>query len=102
MYTESFGATYLKAGKTYSIDIFDIEQTHRGNYMYRIGKVEDDASDNIDNALTIPIETEIQKSFIGKDDIDFLKFTIPPTVYNLLSDVINAASFFMFSVLLSS
>lgn len=29
MYTESFGATYLKAGKTYSIDIFDIEQTHR-------------------------------------------------------------------------
>ena len=79
MYTESFGATYLKAGKTYSIDIFDIEQTHRGNYMYRIGKVEDDASDNIDNALTIPIETEIQKSFIGKDDIDFLKFTIPTT-----------------------
>ena len=61
------------------IDIFDIEQTHRGNYMYRIGKVEDDASDNIDNALTIQIETEIQKSFIGKDDIDFLKFTIPTT-----------------------
>ena len=42
-------------------------------------RVEDDASDNIDNALTIPIETEIQKSFIGKYDIDFLKFTIPTT-----------------------
>lgn len=77
MYTNSFGAVYMQAGKVYDIDIFDIEEIHRGNYMYRIRKVDDDAPDEISEAVEIPIEQDISKSFAGKDDVDYMQFTIP-------------------------
>lgn len=76
MYTNAFGAVYMKAGKTYYIDIFDIQGSRRGNYMYRIGKVDDDVPDDLDSALSIPLESNIDRNFIGKDDVDCFKFVV--------------------------
>lgn len=84
MYTNSFGAIYMQAGKTYHIDIFDIEKIHRGNYTYRINKIDDDAADYIDKALSIPIEQDVDLNFVGRYDIDYVKFEIPDTgEYNI-------------------
>lgn len=79
MYTNSFGAVYMQAGTVYDIDIFDIEEKRRGNYTYRIDKIDDDAGDTIEQALTIPVEQDAVLSFAGKDDIDYVKFEIPDT-----------------------
>ena len=76
LYTNLFGAIYMQAGRTYYIDIFDIEEIHRGNYMYKMVSVSDDASDNLEDASEINTETDINKNFIGKDDIDCFKFTV--------------------------
>ena len=76
LYTNLFGAIYMEAGETYYIDVFDIQESHRGNYMYQMRRVYDDAPDNLDNADEINTEDDIDRSFIGKDDADCFKFTI--------------------------
>lgn len=84
MYTNSFGAVYMQAGKKYYIDIFDIEKIHRGNYTYRINKIDDDAADYIDKSLDVQIEHDVDLSFAGRYDIDYVKFEIPDTgEYNI-------------------
>lgn len=76
LYTNAFGAIYMKAGKSYYIDIFDIQESHRGNYMYQMRRVDDDTSDVLDSADEINTEDDIDRNFIGKDDADCFKFTI--------------------------
>lgn len=76
-YPIEFGAVYMEAGKTYRISIFDIEGVISGNYMYQTRMVADDLPDSISDAYDIPLEQDINKSFIGRTDVDCVKFTIP-------------------------
>lgn len=73
------GGIPMEAEKSYIIKVTDTAATWTGNYFFKVNKVEDDAPDVIDEAIELPLETTISKTFLGKLDVDCMYFDIPVT-----------------------
>lgn len=80
----NFGGIPFEAGKSYIIKLTDTAATWTGNYFFKMNMVTDDAPDTIDEAIELPLETTVSKTFLGKLDVDCMYFDIPVTgMYNV-------------------
>ncbi|MDO5397947.1 MAG: kelch repeat-containing protein [bacterium] len=75
----NLGGIPMESGKSYIVEIKDTAATWTGNYYFKMNMVTDDAPDVIDEAIELPLETTVSKTFLGKLDVDCMYFDIPAT-----------------------
>ena len=86
---EYVGGIPMEANKTYIISVSDSSAIWTGNYFFKVNMVYDDAPDIIDNAIHMPIETTVYKTFLGELDIDCMYFDIPETGMYSIETLVN-------------